>query len=181
MTTEYAGIDYGLGKSNIDTKTGIRYGVINQNEVLQAWADSSEPFYASPWDCCFEMECLGCGKDFMVPEKDIDWGDMVPCPTCGEENEVELPDMADPSSYFIEDADYSAECGDDGDIFITKSPYYTHCQFCSPCAPGAGYLMNPVDNGVKTYCFDHSWFDNDKAPYPVYWVDSDEEVKPPCK
>lgn len=25
---------------------GIRYGVINQREVLQAWADSSEAFYS---------------------------------------------------------------------------------------------------------------------------------------
>ena len=42
-----AGIDYGLGQSNIDHKTGIRYGVISQNSVLQAWCDSSEPFYGS--------------------------------------------------------------------------------------------------------------------------------------
>lgn len=39
----YQGIDYGLGKTNIDTKTGIRYGVISQHSILQAWADSSEP------------------------------------------------------------------------------------------------------------------------------------------
>lgn len=29
-----AGIDYGMGKTNIDQETGIRYGVINQGEVL---------------------------------------------------------------------------------------------------------------------------------------------------
>jgi hypothetical protein len=36
------GIDYGRGKTNIDLETGIRYGVISQNDVLQAWADCSE-------------------------------------------------------------------------------------------------------------------------------------------
>lgn len=41
----YPGIDYGLGKTNIDTQTGIRYGVISQHSVMQAWADSSEPVY----------------------------------------------------------------------------------------------------------------------------------------
>ena len=39
------GIDYGLGKTNIDPKTNIRYGVICQNDVGQAWYDSCEPVY----------------------------------------------------------------------------------------------------------------------------------------
>ncbi len=46
------GIDYGRGMANVDRKTGIRYGVISQNSVLQAWADSAEPEYdpAVEWD-----------------------------------------------------------------------------------------------------------------------------------
>src|SRR3989304_1630509 len=37
---------YGNGTTNVDVKTGIiHYGVINQKEVLQVWADSSEPIY----------------------------------------------------------------------------------------------------------------------------------------
>jgi hypothetical protein len=39
------GIDYGMGCTNVDHATGIRYGVISQNEILQAWADSSQPVY----------------------------------------------------------------------------------------------------------------------------------------
>lgn len=30
-TTDYAGIDYGLGQANIDTEKQIRFGVIGQN------------------------------------------------------------------------------------------------------------------------------------------------------
>jgi hypothetical protein len=41
-------IDYGIGLANIDHATGIRYGVIPQYDVLQAWADSAEPEYGQP-------------------------------------------------------------------------------------------------------------------------------------
>ena len=40
-----AGIDYGHGQTNIDTKTGIRYGVISQMNILDAWCEESEPYY----------------------------------------------------------------------------------------------------------------------------------------
>lgn len=143
------GIDYGMGKTNIDKKTGIHFGVISQNEVLQAWTDSSKPFY----NC---ENCDEASKD--EDDKNCDFCEVA-CFICNEDG-------------------YEAECGDDGDIFITKSKYYTECQYCSPCAPGAGYLMNPIPEGVKSYCFGADWFDDSKAPYPVYLVATGEEVKP---
>lgn len=34
----YSGIDYGMGQTNIDKETGIRYGVINANTLSEhAW------------------------------------------------------------------------------------------------------------------------------------------------
>ena len=148
MKTDYAGIDYGMGQSNVDADNGIRYGVISQHEVLQAWADSSLPYY--------------------------------PCEDCemaenGEPKENGECDFCEPSSYYMDDDEYSAESDSYGDIFIAKSPYYTISQLCSPCAPGAGYIMNECENGVKSYCFGHDWFDNEKAPYTVYRV-SDNSV-----
>ena len=156
-----AGIDYSLGQANIDLNTGIHYGVINQNEVLQAWADSSEPFYG-------EQECSVCGDSLTI--------DMATCPSC-HTNLVSEFDCIEPVSWFINDGEYMAECGDDGDIFITRSPYYTLCSFCSPCAPGAGYLMDSREDGVKAYCFGHEFFDDGVAPYTVYSVETGEEVK----
>ena len=135
-----AGIDYGRGQTNIDHKTGIRYGVISQNEVLQAWCDSSEPYY----------------------------GEV-------EEGE-ELSDFAEPLGFSLDDGEYKASAGESGDIFITLSPYYTLCKFCSPCAPGAGYLMNPDNDGIKAYCFGHDWFEGGKAPYIVYKVEDNSIV-----
>jgi hypothetical protein len=66
----------------------------------------------------------------------------------------------------------------DFDIFVIKSPYYTFAQFCSPCVPGAGNLDNPMPDGVKTYCLGHDWFDESRAPYPVYSVETGEQVNP---
>jgi rubredoxin len=164
------GIDYGGGITNIDTKTGIRYGVICQNEVLQAWADSSEAYYGNPDD----VECPKCGMCTSAEN----WGDSVECLKCGNVFEAELGDFAEPISFFLDDGELIAECFEDGDIFITASPYYTTCEFCSPCAPGAGYVINTRKDGVKAYCFGHDWFDNGKAPYPVYSVQTGKRVKP---
>jgi hypothetical protein len=142
----YKGIDYGRGLVNIDNTTGIRYGVISQLEILQSWADSSEPIY---------------------PEN----------PECSEED---CDDFLDPMGFEYCAEGYEANCGEDGDIFIIKSPFFTYAQFCSPCAPGACYLLNTVEEDLnnRAYCFDHSWFENGKAPYPVYSVETGKLVLP---
>ena len=157
-----AGIDYGLGLTNIDRETGIHYGVINQNEVLQAWCDSSEPQYG-------DTECHICGASIQVG------ADF--CPRCNHDFIGEW-DNVEPSACVVDDGEYQATCGDDGDIFIVKSPYYTKCKFCSPCAPGAGYLMSSNDDGIKAYCFNHDWFESGIAPYPVYCVATDKLIEP---
>jgi hypothetical protein len=148
------GYDYGRGTTNIDNETGIRYGVISQNEVLQAWADSSEPFYGEVCECGSEEgdECPDCGL-----------------PILGE--------FAEPLSFIYTGEGYAAECGDDGDIFLLRAPYFTRCEFCSPCAPGAGYIMNSADD-CPAYCFGHDWFEEGKAPYRVFSVETGEEVFP---
>jgi hypothetical protein len=148
-----AGIDYSRGTANTDTTTGIHYGVISQHEVLQAWADSSEADFGTPGD--MEVECPDCGHCFFLQPREIpadapymvapqwEWGDMVACPKCESEFDLELPCCAEPIGYDLNDGDYVAYAGDDGDIFIISSPYYTYCGYCSPCAPGAGHLMSP--------------------------------------
>jgi hypothetical protein len=180
-----------MGRSNICPKTGLRYGVIHQNAVGQAWYDGSEPYYV--------YMCPDCGAEFKneCPEK---------C-SCGHEFDDGDFDFLEPISYYVDDDKYTAECGEDGDIFITKSPYFTYAQFCSPCAPGAIYLMNPFvaiatdedknqtrftaeENPIgyksraeaagfaKGFCFGHDWFEGSKAPYPVFSVETGELVLP---
>lgn len=97
----------------------------------------------------------------------------------GDFDENDPDDEAEPVGWALDNWQYTATLGtDDQDIFITKSIYYTHAQFCSPCAPGAGYLLNPCEAGPKTYCFGHDWFEGNKAPYPVYSVETGLIINP---
>lgn len=199
MKTEYKGIDYGSGRTNI-SKSGIRYGVIPQGEVLQAWADSSEAYYGEP-------TCPKCGKEAIDYSKaketlrdDIDswehakhdYADYA-CLSC---HYIFGPESAygdEPIAYTYESEEYVCrQSRDDCDIFILKSHYFTYAQFCSPCAPGACYLLNPLEvplnakgnplndslNNNRAYCFGHDWFDGGKAPYPVYSVETGELINP---
>ena len=47
MSTNYPGIDYGMGRANIDKETGIRFGVIHINSLAHWALDEFEPEYAN--------------------------------------------------------------------------------------------------------------------------------------
>ena len=173
--TDYPGIDYSMGEPvNRDLNTGIRYGIIHQHELLQAWADESEAEYP-----CEE------------------------CPAWKDDECTDDASMCEPRAFNVQDdTGLIASCGSDGDIFVIHSPYFTFAQFCSPCAPGACHLSNPLDMtedeiahanckadisnpseflNNKCYCFGHEWFwdtDDERAPYPVYSVETGELVQP---
>lgn len=191
------GIDYGLGSSNIDPSNGIRYGVINQHEVLQAWADSSEADYGEP-------HCPKCGNEAVDTNAETKLPPQGPeleaiealdakreeyeylhhacgkyaCDDCEIRFDGEDAYGDEPNGYYVDDGEYQATQGQDCDIFVLKSPFYTRAGFCSPCAPGACYLTDSCEDGEKAYCFSHDWFEEGKAPYPVYRVDNDELVDP---
>lgn len=177
-----AGIDYGMGKTNIDSETGIRYGCISQHSVMPEVLDEMEFYYGEPDT---QPECPYCGTEWSEPEDEVSgevhdmpitWGDELTCPKCGEDFEVELPYFAEPISMYYDEPDIQVCSCLDSDLMITKSPYFTYADYCSPCVPGAGNLDAPCDDGVKCYCLGHDWFD-DEAPYPVYRVDTGELVK----
>ena len=175
----YAGIDYGLGQSNIDTANGIRYGVISQNSIMPECTDEFEQDYGKP--TCPECgnECADTTPESRHWESYSEHGcaDYV-CMTC--EHTLDSSEVfSDESLGFSYDAQgYRLTNCLDFDIFVIKSPYYTFAQFCSPCVPGAGNLDNPMPDGVKTYCLGHDWFDESRAPYPVYSVETGEQVNP---
>jgi hypothetical protein len=167
MGTNYAGIDYSSGLTNIDNKTSIRFGVIHSGEVGQVWYDESEPVYGLP-------VCPGCGYEYKTDREPIK------CPNCGN-TDFDM-DMIDPIGFkYIGDGYRCFQSQDDPDIFVEKSPYFTYAQFCSPCAPGAVHLENPLSDGKypsnKGYCFGHDWFESGKAPYKVYDVKTGREIK----
>ena len=173
------GIDYGLGRTNIDHATGIRYGVISQHSVSQAWADSSEADYGEP-------ACPQCGGKAVEYDSDLHhafdhrkrrYGDDYACVACACSFSTDDVYAEDPCGYFYDDAGYQIVDCLDSDIMVLKSPYYTIAPFCSPCVPGAGNLDDASDSpepnerdGVRTYCLGHDWFEDNKAPYAVYSV-----------
>jgi hypothetical protein len=172
------GIDYGMGMTNVDKQTGIRFGVISSHKV-DHWYESAEPDYGDP-------NCPKCGHDVVsVDDSEEDFDEFeqprfgsadYACEHCKQlydSNEVYGDEAI---ANVVKDEEYFAHSScDDGDIFIEKSPYYTRCNFCSPCAPGAGYLTSQGDD-CKAYCLGTDWFEDGKAPYSVYRVDNDECV-----
>ncbi len=177
-----AGIDYGMGTTNVDRTNGIRYGVISQHSVLQAWADSAEPDYGEP-------HCPKCGGDVIEAHKVNNAGEpwsrlySHSCEDYACENCEHYLDTADvfgdePQGWNYEGDGYQLTDCLDSDIFVLKSPYYTKAQFCSPCVPGAGNLDSADDDGVQTYCLGHDWFEDGKAPYRVFSVETNQEILP---
>ncbi len=197
--TEYHGIDYGMGRTNRDAETGIRFGVIPMNDLGEWSHDSFEDDYGNP-------QCPKCGHDAVGgdsdrdestrdEDKDVEEGELsrddyevlhhacgdYACDDCRILFDGENAFGDEPVGSYLDADGYLAERHSDGDVFILRSPYYTHAQFCSPCAPGACYLPNPVDeSGPKAYCFGPDWFGKDRpCPYPVFSVATGECVYRP--
>lgn len=83
----------------------------------------------------------------------------------------------EPSSYRYEADGYILELGSDGDIFVVKSPYFTICRECSPCAPNAGYLTSQ-GGGTDAYALGSDWFEDHKLPYRLWSVATARPVIP---
>ena len=200
--TTYVGIDYAgpCSTVNRDSETGIRFGIIPLHALNDYALESFEPDYGTP-------HCPKCGNDAVaIPshtesdptgagKQDTCIMDIPPAYEDYEQAKYECTDFAcescaylfgsesaysdEPINNTLDDDEYQGNCDSYDDVWIFKSPYYTHAQFCSPCAPGAGYLANPCEDGPKTYCFGHDWFEGNVAPYPVRLVSTGELVPAP--
>lgn len=187
MKTTYAGIDYGLGKANVDNETGIRFGVIGQNAdrlnmhaTQEIWEQGRNLSFESYQDEV-KKALSNALSDYFSDHKQ--W-------TGEKESKLEretqnafdaisdaLNDeyQGENDRYLYEKDGYQIQTGE-SDLMVLKSPYFTHAQFCSPCFPGGGHLENHCEAGPKTYCLGHDWFEDNKAPYPVYSVATGEVV-----
>lgn len=176
------GIDYGMGKTNIDTRTGIRYGVISQNTIdFQLWADCSELHYPGPF-------CPKCGNDAVATDSDgpdrdnyadgLGCADYA-CDSCQYVFDSSEAYSEEPTGATFENNEYLIESCLDSDLMVLRSPFYTYAPFCSPCVPGAGNLddatKGPTFGNVKTYALGNDWFENG-APYVLYRVCDDVKV-----
>ena len=146
----YHGIDWGVGTSNRNPETGIRYGIMSRLEMPSWFDDELEYEYAYGCPHCgveiepseageLEMEgnlCSCCGAGF------ADWE------ACGEEPVC--------CTFSVDGVVGSVDS--DGDVLIYSSPWITHGSHCSPCAPGAVTVgWDPVDGGVRAYGPNPEW------------------------
>lgn len=168
----HSGIDYGMGSTNVDTETGIRYGVIHANDLASHFweiveSDGTDLDYEEAMDDIvqeLESAIRSALSDYSVncDFREVAQGVM-------DSIDVEYESPCDYTRYYYKDDDKGLilQVASDGDIFVIKSPYYTLCSFCSPCAPGAGSLGS--DGSVKTYCLGPEWFDEDRPmPYECH-------------
>ena len=173
--------------SNVDSN-GIHFGVISQHSIMPEAMGDFEQDYGKP-------TCPKCGntvhrmyryerKPILLDPVETDtWPSYqngcadYGCLNC--EHTLDSRDVfSDEPQGFSYDKDGYKLCDClDSDIFVLKSPYYTFAQFCSPCTPGAGNLDTPCAEGPKTYCLGHDWFEDSKAPYPVYNVVTNEVIE----
>lgn len=189
--TSYVGIDYGHGLSNIDHETGIRFGIISQNDILQAWADLSEPDYGPPTcpKCGGNVKEIGC-KELEERIDDIleNWehtkheSDDYVCEECRYVFGSESAFSDEMSTFTFEEDGYKAFSDEHSDVWVLKSPFFTYAQYCSPCAPGAVHLGNPLEEEAwndnnRGYCFDRSWLEDKIAHYPIFSVKTGKLVE----
>lgn len=170
-------IDYGFGKCNLNPETGIRYGVISgqylETEILEKFYEAGLDHLVSEFEARVTKALLETLKEetqfstfestgvdaFREHLKDFHWAEYL-----------DLSPFGDCLCGRYEEAGIIAEQHSDGDVFVLESPYYTKAPFCSPCAPGAGYLADGSFEGQAcTYCMPNDWFPEGRAcPYP-YW------------
>lgn len=174
--TSNAGIDYGLGQTNVDHETGIRFGVISQHDVMP---EALDDVIIGGDDIGFEnMRQQAKDELARAIASAIDpYGQVGDPDELAAEiiDNVEWHDCQEGGPWELIADGYHIKLAQDGDVWVLKSPFYTHAQFCSPCAPGAGHLGNPCSDGPKTYCLGDDWFEGGKAPYPIYKVEDVEE------
>lgn len=154
--------------TNIDPTTGVHFGVIPPHAIGTRWYESSEPHYPAA--------CPECGS-WEIHEQE-DNPSFLFCDSC----HAVIPDgdqfSAEPTHSLYSGEGYSlSQRTDDHDVFVEKSPFCTFAEPCSPCAPNAGYLPQASMQGaILTYCLGHDWFEEGKAPYPVFLVTTGQEV-----
>lgn len=143
-----SGIDYGMGRTNIDTATGIRYGVISVNSVGDRLFDAQEFIYTPNND------------------EDVYDDDTEPIGWHVKDADYEMINCLDNDAMVLKSPYY------------TYAPFCSPCVPGAGNLDDAARKGNLDEHsGVRTYCLGPEWFDGDKAPYPVYRVSDDTLVE----
>ena len=173
-----SGIDYGMGQTNIDTDTGIRYGVINSRDLAGfAWdeitSSGTDLYYDEAIDN-LKSELSAAIKSVLI-DYSCSFDSEKIAESIIDDLDLNIESTGDCTRYQYSKDGLVFNVWSDGDIFVTESPFYALCSFCSPCAPGAGHLA--TEGSIKTYCLGPDWFDSDHPmPYQCFSVANNSKV-----
>lgn len=181
-----AGIDYGLGTTNLDKENGIRYGVIHQNkispyafeDIMNNGTDVDFESFKEELKSNLEIAIASELEEAGLYRKGSKYNGNDP-----DQMAEEIVDnlewdgyegTGDCTRYEYSKDGYLLQTCSDGDIFVLKSKYVTRGPYCSPCAPGAVYLEDATgdEEMALSYCLGEDWFNEDcPCPYPVRELD----------
>jgi len=166
------GTDLGFESALAEVKADV------QNATIAAYdAETEEKRLAALWEnewlCDDAANLAGLIADADSQQDAIEtvWNEV-------EQSACDGLSYGESGPYAYDDGETFVRADSDNDIWIFKSPFYTLCRECSPCAPNAGYLTSQPGS-KKTYCLGVDWFENEIAPYPVYRVADDSVVFTP--
>ena len=165
--------------SNMNTETGIHFGVIPKNDLFNC----AEEFPNNAKDTSYEevideiTETINGLSDYIDEETRKEMIETA-SENFNDHYEGDCANLLYEQDGFILQAN-----NDDPDLFVIKSPFFTMAPSCSPCALGAGYLRDAVcvkkagqrlkkdwmsRGPYMTYCLPEDWFEDGKCPY-TYW------------
>jgi hypothetical protein len=158
---------------NQDPTTLIHFGCISARELI----DSGETFYEQASDTRYADIIETIKTTLEELSEYVDEATIAEMLELAENNFNESYESEGcPLELNRDDVLIMQGNGDDPDIFVIKSLYYCWAPACSPCAPGAGYLLDADKkksgrhHPFQTYCLDASWFEPGKCPYKYYKV-----------
>ncbi len=169
-----------MGRTNVDMDNGIRYGFIPANDLAShAWDTIMND--GEDLDYTEAIENLKDELARTIKSTVEDYDPRFDCKQAAEDivdaMEFILESSGDCTRYKYENKGLEFSTLSDGDLVVIKSPYFTYCGHCSPCAPGGGYLKS--GGSVKTYCLGPEWFDeNSPIPYVCYRVSDGSPLSP---
>lgn len=150
---------------NIDTLTGIHYGVISPHSVMP---EALEDIYTHGKNLNYEVyleqvkfELKGALKDYLSDRR-LDYA----VEGAFDAIEQDLADdyQSENDAYRYEQDGYILETSELG-IYVIKSPYVTNAAHCSPCCPNAGDLDK--EGSIRSYCLGSEWFEDGETPYKI--------------
>lgn len=142
------GIDYGHGRTNRDPATGFRFGILPLSSLPDWFLDECEQEYLPA--------CPECGSDDLQELRN----ERKRCRDCRytANEDYFIPEEPNATNFDVDGVQGFVDR--ENDVWITRSPWIAQCQFCSPCAPGAGYLISAAKD-CWAFAPDPSWFGED--------------------